>query len=382
MNQLDYKTIVLTVPAVSALIALLIITFDILNEKKSHRRLKLNLVFYLGCTVFVLLSTFIYFYYPHFLVWINWLYMLCYMLIPVFLYAFIFRITMTDQQERFSPFHFVAPAFLSTLLLVLTFITPYEEQLATITGNGYYVGGSKLFFLVSNGKLFFRLMFSITYLTLSFRRLPRYRAFIRNYSANEKSLLRWVTIYLFFVVCLIPVPLIGLFLPRNSLFTSSYAVFQVLEMIVQHSFLAYHVVSRNYILVEAATPEQEQNNFKSIQTDADKEDREEHTVLKKSILTKSRFENYIQKKKPYLNPELKITDMVADLKINRTYISSFINTQYGMNFNSYINSLRVKEFKHLRQSHQCTGKTDNELAEMAGFNSYRNYKRFVDRANI
>ena len=34
-------------------------------------------------------------------------------------------------------------------------------------------------------------------------------------------------------------------------------------------------------------------------------------------------------RKPYLNPEFKITDMARDLVSNRTYISAFINREYG-----------------------------------------------------
>ena len=62
-------------------------------------------------------------------------------------------------------------------------------------------------------------------------------------------------------------------------------------------------------------------------------------------LGKERVEKYLEDKKPYLNPEFKITDMAKDLFSNRSYISAFINREYGMNFNRFINHYRLRSGK-------------------------------------
>jgi len=40
--------------------------------------------------------------------------------------------------------------------------------------------------------------------------------------------------------------------------------------------------------------------------------------------------------------------MARNLFSNRTYISAFINREYGMNFNRFINNYRLKEIERLQ----------------------------------
>ena len=97
------------------------------------------------------------------------------------------------------------------------------------------------------------------------------------------------------------------------------------------------------------------------------------------------FERYIQEGKPYLNPKLKITDMCRQLGTNRSYLSTFINREYGMNFSRYINRLRLEELERLRTDPAQKGVKAMELIQHAGFNSYRSYlrtKKMEDEASI
>jgi AraC-like DNA-binding protein len=73
---------------------------------------------------------------------------------------------------------------------------------------------------------------------------------------------------------------------------------------------------------------------------------------------------------------LKITDLVEALGINRSYISAFINAEYQMNFSSYINSCRLDEYNHLKENPAYKERNQKELAEMAGFSSYKSLQRF------
>lgn len=94
-------------------------------------------------------------------------------------------------------------------------------------------------------------------------------------------------------------------------------------------------------------------------------------------LGRERVEKYLEDKKPYLNPEFKITDMAKDLFSNRTYISAFINREYEMNFNRFINNYRLKEVERL-QAEAVQRKQKISLMEIvihAGFSNYRSYFR-------
>lgn len=404
MTILDPKVFTLSIPAVSALVAMLIIMYDVFEQGGENRRIKIKLALFLASTVITTISVFMYFFYPELFIYINGLYMFSLMGMPVFLYAFIFKITRTDKPESFSNLHFIAPTLLALFLIIVSLFTPIEEQMLTIKGNGAYNGGSRLFFYASNGKMLIRLVFSIVYIVLIFKRLPRYRKYIVHYSSNEsKSSLQWVPIYLFFMLGTIPIPLLGQFVPRDILVTSGLAFLQVLLLIIQHSFLAFHAIKGHYVLYENVQPEDSQaipdeclslvDVNETQLDDIDKENElqmqdshEDSSVVaklpaRKELLTCERFECYINAKRPYLNSELKITDLVNDLNVNRTYISSFINAEYGLNFSQYINLCRLNEYQRLRQCRDYADKSNTELVEMAGFGSYRSYRRMLEMIN-
>ena len=69
--------------------------------------------------------------------------------------------------------------------------------------------------------------------------------------------------------------------------------------------------------------------------------------------------------------------MARDLFSNRTYISAFINREYGVNFNRFINNYRLKEVERL-QSEVVQRKQKISMLEIvihAGFSNYRSYFR-------
>jgi AraC-like DNA-binding protein len=81
--------------------------------------------------------------------------------------------------------------------------------------------------------------------------------------------------------------------------------------------------------------------------------------------------------KPYLDPELRITDLVTMAGTNRAYLSRLINKEYGMNFAHYINYLRIEEMERLRQSPTYRNADEVDLTYRVGFSSYRGYKRYL-----
>ena len=88
-----------------------------------------------------------------------------------------------------------------------------------------------------------------------------------------------------------------------------------------------------------------------------------------------KFEKYMHEHRPYLNPELRITDLIPAFRTNRTHLSRFINREFGMNFSRYINMLRLQEMEVLRNDRSCAHLSEEERACMAGFGSFRGYIR-------
>jgi len=101
---------------------------------------------------------------------------------------------------------------------------------------------------------------------------------------------------------------------------------------------------------------------------------QKHFKLK---INKNEFERLMNEKRPYLNPKLRITDLATYLNTNRTYLSIFINQNYGMSFSRYINGLRMQELERLRLNPEYIDLSEVEIISKAGFSNYRGYVRYL-----
>ncbi len=68
---------------------------------------------------------------------------------------------------------------------------------------------------------------------------------------------------------------------------------------------------------------------------------------KRVALVWADYKSLIVEKKMYLQPGITIDDMAAKLKLGRTTLSGFINSEERMNFNVWINTLRIEDAKLL-----------------------------------
>ena len=80
------------------------------------------------------------------------------------------------------------------------------------------------------------------------------------------------------------------------------------------------------------------------------------------------LEQHFEKDKPFLNPDLTISDVAAKLKIPTKYLSQVINESLQKNFYDLINSYRVEEAKKTLTK-EDTSKTVLEILYNSGFNS-------------
>lgn len=81
--------------------------------------------------------------------------------------------------------------------------------------------------------------------------------------------------------------------------------------------------------------------------------------------------------KPYLAEGLTLAKAADEIGISPRFLSGFLNDIYEMNFNAWINSLRVEEVKRLIDA--GTGKSMTDLAVMAGFTDLSAMSRIFKR---
>ncbi len=82
-----------------------------------------------------------------------------------------------------------------------------------------------------------------------------------------------------------------------------------------------------------------------------------------------RLRNYIQTKKPYLDPELSLRSLAKQIDMHPNQLSWLINENFGKNFNEFINFYRVETFKQISIDPKKSHITLIGLAYESGFNS-------------
>ena len=79
------------------------------------------------------------------------------------------------------------------------------------------------------------------------------------------------------------------------------------------------------------------------------------------------LEAWLEQNKPYLNPDFQLIDLRQVLPLNRTYLSQFINAEYGCSFYQWVNGLRISEAKRLMTEQPELKMQD--VAKQCGFSS-------------
>lgn len=90
---------------------------------------------------------------------------------------------------------------------------------------------------------------------------------------------------------------------------------------------------------------------------------------------KSKLLQLIETQKPYLQPDLTLSDLANLLKTNTSVISQVVNTGFNKNFNDFINSYRVDEYLQKVATPQYKHLTLLAIAFECGFNSKTTFNR-------
>ncbi len=105
----------------------------------------------------------------------------------------------------------------------------------------------------------------------------------------------------------------------------------------------------------------------------DSQSEQKKTKGQKEILTL-----YLEEKKAYLNQELSLINLAAELGTNRTYASILINKEFGISFYQLINKYRIAHAIELMKNKHFRQSTIDSLAYESGFKSksvfYKQFK--------
>lgn len=344
---------------------MIILISHVENHTGSKPISKKILIVYFGSLLIGWSCSIFYNHNPKIFVWLSGLTYWCMLMIQVSFFHLVFRITQTNDKELFPRIHYILPIIIAGIQQIWTMLVPYNVTLNIIESRGI---PSELYPLYSFYFLFKTKMFMIyglVYITWAIFRIRSYKKAIVNYSADgEKTSLRWLNILIIMTFILVVLPVSTAFNNTGFLFSTRIILpVNVLLLLFQFALICYNYLTGNYLQIQFDMKE-ESNVMPPENSPFDK---------RYLSINKEDFDTFMRNEKPYINPELKVTDLAAHFHTNRSYISSFINETYKMNFSRLINSYRLEEFYQLESENPGTNK--NLLAIRAGFGSYRSFIR-------
>ncbi len=368
MKNIDlYHFAILLTPVCSILVALFMLGCDIWNVNIRHRQTeKWLFVFFMFMALHELYPIF-YFYIPDVFVHLDWLFLGVTLSAPVFCYRFVFDITCTRANEHFPWIHYIIPIVAIFLSFSLMAVAPGNGQHSIATSHEKYFGENFFSTIIMSSKFLIKILIGSFYLIACFIRIDHFRKWIIHHVSETP--MRWERRSLLFIALLIATSIFAILIP-DTLYRSPVTTILLPILAFLQVTVVYCTLQGKFSMPELVTeiPDRPKNESKA-------ESQEQLPLLKKNLLTKAYFEEYMHTQKPFLNPDMKITDLTTGLQVNRTYISNFINREYHMNFSRYINRCRLDEYHRLLTDPAMKDKSDEEISEFAGFSSYRYFLR-------
>ncbi|RNC92165.1 MAG: AraC family transcriptional regulator [Allomuricauda sp.] len=90
---------------------------------------------------------------------------------------------------------------------------------------------------------------------------------------------------------------------------------------------------------------------------------------------KGAINSLFQNEKLFLDPELNLAQLSERMSLNRMEVSELINLGFGMNFNDFVNSYRIEQFKERLKKGDHTRMSLVGIAFDCGFNSKATFNR-------
>lgn len=346
-------------PIISALVCVVLLALHKSVRDTPYRTLNA----YFLTVAFLWFCNIVYIYLPVIYTVINVLYYLGLFLGQVFFYRFVYSLTRLPGEKPFPRIHYIVPAVIVGVFAVWSLFVPFDVQLGIVTSRGEFAPGYEAYSRLFTARLVLRGVWNIFYTALAWWRLMRYRLSVPDFSADvDRSSLRWVSVLLILSFSLVPPSLLAATFPRQELITSLLLLIPQLLLVAQHAIVCYNMAVGNFVQVK---------DTEEVPVVPTPPEQETLITLERK---RRRFERYMRDHKPYLDPGLRITDLVEAFHTNRSYLSGFINRVYGVNFSCYINRLRMQEFESLRRR-SGGAIPEEELASQAGFENYQRYLR-------
>lgn len=279
-------------------------------------------------------------------------------------FLYFYTAFLTNQYSLLKKYWFwhLIPITLGYALLIPFILLPHAGKVEVFEnyGKGFELESSIINTLINLSGIF--------YFLFSLFLLRKHAKFIQNrFSDIEKINLNWLR-YLIYGIGLIWIAV---------LFRNDIIIYSLVSLFI--IFLGYFGIKQVGIFTQniprISSEEESNEKLKAIQTIAHKPI---HLDLHQQLLI------VMEKEKPFLNPELTISELAALLGTHPHTLSQVINSLESKTFYDYINEKRIDEFKKIALLPKNQKFTMLTLAYDCGFNSktafYRNFKKSTSQS--
>lgn len=385
MNSSDaFALTFVLIPIISSLscsVTALIFSFE--QVELRDRRIARILFYYFASCVVGWFSVFAYRWIPAVFVCVQSLCYFAFMANSVLFYQLVFEVTRGKGRERFPWWHYVAPAVVSVALLIWSAFVPFGVQLEIVGLGGGLHPDYRWYSVFFTSKVAGRMLFCVVYTVLGMVRLRRYR---RSLTPEQRCMevfwMRWVTILIALSCVLFILPMLALVFSRGAFFQSWTTLAGALLIVCLQVLLITNVIKKNWGKRggggEATRPSFHAGGnvpLRDVLPDTPPHPHGNPAAAPCRPLTLEEFVDYFRTERPYLRPDLKLTDLCEVTGMGRNKLSEFINKNMGMNFNAYVNRWRLEELERIMADEGAGREGLMRSLPRAGFGSYRSYIR-------
>ncbi|MDJ0645756.1 MAG: helix-turn-helix domain-containing protein [Flavobacteriaceae bacterium] len=210
----------------------------------------------------------------------------------------------------------------------------------------------------------------LLYLAFTFQLFYNYRGKIQNYFSNTYKLeLNWIRNFLFLYSFIFVYGLFQIFI--NEVVTELSWI-QKWWLQFFSALIVLYVGIKGYF---TDTVKLTALNFESDDTLATLKIEKSSNVPERLRSKKEELQEYFEREKPYLNPDLNLVELAKKLNMNRAELSEVINLGFGQNFNDFVNQYRVEAVKQMFSENKQKELSLLGIAFDCGFNSKATFNR-------
>ncbi|MBN2426560.1 MAG: AraC family transcriptional regulator [Calditrichaceae bacterium] len=276
-------------------------------------------------------------------------------LIGPFLYLYIHQMTTGNVPSFLSVFHFLPFVVYTIFLFSIIWSVPAEvltREFEVSYQSAYPDKGLSWYAWVKMVHLF---SYGVACIFL----VSGYKiALEKNFSNIDQVRLRWLQFLIYAYTFLIFIPPLKIFLDYFSIrFITNIDEILTLYITIWIFAIAFYWMHMPHIVIH------------HLNTQAKEKYSTSSLTKEKSRFLLVHLQKFMKEQKPYLNPDLALSDLASQLNVRPHYLSQVINGKLGYRFFDFVNHYRIEEVKQMIQNNDNSSFALLGLAFEAGFNN-------------